>query len=92
LLLNKDKKVPLLWQVLSNKYGQQFQFGSHHDVKGKTYVSMGLKASEKKASKVVVYPAGSTVPVLYEGLQVLLFLTHSEADVISRIDQIRLSV
>ena len=55
-------------------------------------MSMGLKASEKKASKVVVYPAGSTVPVLYEGLQVPLFLTHSEADAISRIDQIRLSV
>jgi len=66
--LNKDKKVPLLWQVLSNKYGQDIQFGSHHDRKGKTSLSMSLKAGEKKASKVVIYPVDSTVPVLYEGL------------------------
>ncbi|KIM90274.1 hypothetical protein PILCRDRAFT_812003 [Piloderma croceum F 1598] len=68
LLLNKDKMVPLLWQVLSNKYGREIQFASHNDHKGKVYLSMGLKAGEKKASKVVIYPAGSTVPVLYEGL------------------------
>jgi protein disulfide-isomerase A6 len=67
LLLNKDKKVPLLWQVLSNKYGQDIQFGSHRDRKGKTSLSLGFKAGEKKASKVVIYPADSTVPVLYEG-------------------------
>jgi protein disulfide-isomerase A6 len=69
LLLNKDKKVPLLWQVLSNKYGQEIQFGSHHDHKGKTAVSMGLKVGDKKGSKVVIYPTDSAVPVLYEGLQ-----------------------
>jgi hypothetical protein len=69
LLLNKDKMVPLLWQVLSNKYGREIQFASHYDHKGKVYLSMGLNAGEKKASKVVIYPAGSTVPVLYEGLE-----------------------
>lgn len=68
LLLHKDKKIPLLWQVLSNKYGHDIQFGNCHDGKGKASVSMGLKAGQKKASKVVIYPVDSTVPVLYEGL------------------------
>ena len=61
--------VPLLWQVLSNKYGREIQFASHYDHKGKVYLSMGLKAGGKKASKVVIYPAGSTDPVLYEGFE-----------------------
>jgi len=69
LLLNKDKKSPLLWQVLSNKYGPEIQFGSHHDPKGKTAKSMGLTAgTKKKTSKVVIYPVDSTIPVLYHGL------------------------
>jgi len=69
LLLNKDNKAPLLWQVLSNKYGQDIQFGSHHDPKGKTSVSMGLKTGKKKSSsKVAIYLVDSTVPILYQGL------------------------
>ena len=76
LLLHKDKKVPLLWQVLSNKYGQDIQLGSHHDRKGKTSVSMGFKAGGKKSSKVVIYPVDSTAPVLYEGRQYLIDLFY----------------
>jgi protein disulfide-isomerase A6 len=70
LLLNKDKKMPLLWQVLSNKYSQEIQFGSHHDPKGKTAKSMGLTAGKKKTSKVALYPADSTTPALYDGQEV----------------------
>lgn len=69
LLLNKDKKVPLLWQVLSNKYGKDLEFGSFHDSKRKASMFMGFEADEKKSSKVIIYPVGSTVPVLYEGAE-----------------------
>jgi len=60
--------VPLLWQVLSNKYGHDIQFGSHHDFKGKTSKSMRLKSGKKKSPMVVIYPVDSTTPVPYEGL------------------------
>jgi protein disulfide-isomerase A6 len=68
LLLNKDKKVPLLWQVLSNKYGKDIEFGSFFDSKRKASMFLGFEAGEKKSSKVIVYPAGSKIPVMYEGL------------------------
>ncbi|RDB18494.1 Thioredoxin domain-containing protein C13F5.05, mitochondrial [Hypsizygus marmoreus] len=71
LLLTKDKKVPLLWKVLGNKYKDQLELGTHRDRKGKSSVVLGLEAGEKKAAKVLVYPAGSTKFVRYEGINKL---------------------
>ncbi|KAJ7876250.1 hypothetical protein B0H13DRAFT_2055442 [Mycena leptocephala] len=71
LLLTKDKKVPLLWQVLANKYKGQLEFGTHRDRKGKSSVALGFEAGEKKESKVLVYSPGSTKPFRYEGINKL---------------------
>lgn len=71
LLLTKDKKVPLLWQVLANKYAGQLEMGTHRDKEGKTSVSLGFEAGGKKGSKVLIYPVGSNTPVRYEGIQKL---------------------
>ncbi|KAF5379435.1 hypothetical protein D9615_006511 [Tricholomella constricta] len=68
LLLTKDKKVPLLWKVLGNKYKDQLELGTHRDRKGKSSVALGLEAGEKKQAKVLIYPAGSTNYVRYEGI------------------------
>ncbi|KAJ7156891.1 hypothetical protein C8R43DRAFT_997557 [Mycena crocata] len=71
LLLTKDKKVPLLWKVLANKYKGELEFGTHRDRKGKSSVALGLEAGEKKESKVLVYSPGSTTPFRYEGINKL---------------------
>ncbi|KAF8159257.1 hypothetical protein B0H34DRAFT_841823 [Crassisporium funariophilum] len=76
LLLTKDKKIPLLWKVLGNKYkGTTLEFGTHRDKKGKSSVEMGFEAGGKKESKVLLYPAGSTTPVRYDGILKLDSLT-----------------
>lgn len=67
LLLTKDKKVPLLWKVLGNKYQGQLEFATHRDRKGKSSVILGYEAGEKKAAKVFIYPVGSKQAVRYEG-------------------------
>ncbi|KAF8141448.1 thioredoxin-like protein [Boletus edulis] len=61
ILLNRDKKFPLLWQVLGNNYHKKIAFGHHSDPEGK------FAAEEGRFSKVIVYPAGSSIPILYEG-------------------------
>ncbi|KAG6885754.1 hypothetical protein C0993_010266 [Termitomyces sp. T159_Od127] len=66
LLLTKDTKVPLLWKVLSNKYKDQLELGTHRDREGKSSEALGLEAGGKKGSKVLIYPAGSTKFVMYE--------------------------
>ncbi|THU97674.1 hypothetical protein K435DRAFT_965318, partial [Dendrothele bispora CBS 962.96] len=71
LLLTKDKKVPLLWKVLGNKYQGQIELASHRDRKGKSSVFMGYEAGEKKVPKVLIYPIGSTKAVRYEGINKL---------------------
>ncbi|KAF5354562.1 hypothetical protein D9758_011190 [Tetrapyrgos nigripes] len=71
LLLTKDKKVPLLWKVLANKYKGQLEFASRRDRKGRSSEFMGYEAGEKKVPKVLVYPIGSTKPVMYEGINKL---------------------
>ncbi|KAG6895630.1 hypothetical protein C0992_000304, partial [Termitomyces sp. T32_za158] len=68
LLLTKDAKVPLLWKVLSNKYKDQIELGAHRDREGKSSEALGLETGGKKGSKVLIYPAGSTKFVRYEGL------------------------
>lgn len=68
ILFNRDKKFPLLWQVLGNNYHKKIAFGHHSDPEGKFAASLGFAVREEgKFSKVVVYPAGSSVPILYEG-------------------------
>ncbi|KAJ6561210.1 thioredoxin-like protein [Mycena vulgaris] len=73
LLLTKDKKVPLLWKVLANKYQGQLEFGTHRDRKGKSSVALGFEAGDlvKKESKVLVYSPGSTAAFRYEGINKL---------------------
>lgn len=60
----------MLWTVLGNKYRDQIQFAVNRDRKGRSSVFMGLEAGGPRVSKVVVYPAGSTQPVVYEGLYI----------------------
>jgi protein disulfide-isomerase A6 len=68
LLLTKDKKVPLLWRVLANKYsGTDILFGTHRDRKGRSSIEMGLEVGGKKEAKVLLYPIGSTTPFRYRG-------------------------
>ncbi|KAJ7089736.1 thioredoxin-like protein [Mycena belliarum] len=73
LLLTKDKKVPLLWKVLANKYEGKLEFGTHRDRKGKSSVALGFEAGDlvKKESKVLVYSPGSTTPFRYGGINKL---------------------
>jgi protein disulfide-isomerase A6 len=69
LLMTKDKRVPLLWRVLANKYsGTDILFGTHRDKNGKSSIEMGFEAGEKKEAKVLLYPIGSTTPVRYHGV------------------------
>ncbi|TBU45416.1 hypothetical protein BD309DRAFT_956311 [Dichomitus squalens] len=69
VLLNQGKDVPLLWQTLDNKYQGQIKFAVHRDRRGKSSLKMGLEQGEPKSSKVLLYPAGSTEYVRYEGIQ-----------------------
>jgi protein disulfide-isomerase A6 len=71
LLLRKSKKTPMLWSVLANKYHGQVEFGARVDRKGDTSVLLGLEVGEKKVSKVLLFPAGSTNFIVYEGIQKL---------------------
>jgi len=71
LLLRKNKKMPMLWSVLANKYQGQIEFGARLDRNGETSVQLGLEAGEKGVSKVILFPAGSTSFIVYEGLQKL---------------------
>jgi protein disulfide-isomerase A6 len=63
LLLTKDKKIPLLWKVLGNNYKGKLELGIHKDTDGKAPDVLGVA----KTAKVLIYPAGATKPVRYEG-------------------------
>lgn len=67
LLLTKEKKVPMLWKVLANQFLGRLELASHRDRRGKSSVALGMEKGEKKDAKVLVYPAGSTEYVRYEG-------------------------
>lgn len=68
LLLMKERKVPLLWKVLANKYsGTDIIFGMHRDRKGRSSIEMGLEVGGKKEAKILLYPIGSTTPFRYRG-------------------------
>ncbi|CAL1714404.1 unnamed protein product [Somion occarium] len=68
LLVNNGKHIPLLWQVLANKYRDYFAFAIHRDRKGKSSVKMGMEAGAKGTSKVLIYPPGKTDFVRFEGI------------------------
>jgi len=68
LLLSKAKDMPLMWKVLANKYRDVFVFANHRDSDGKSFAALGYKAGIRKESKLLVYPAGSTKPFLFEGV------------------------
>ncbi|KAH8104078.1 hypothetical protein BXZ70DRAFT_1052435 [Cristinia sonorae] len=68
LLLNNGKHIPLLWQVLGNKYKDFFTFAIHRDRHGKSSIAMGLESQEFGQSKVLIYPPGKTDFVVYEGI------------------------
>ncbi|KAI0281146.1 hypothetical protein BGY98DRAFT_960147 [Russula aff. rugulosa BPL654] len=67
LLLSKAKDIPLMWKVLANKYRDDFAFANHCDLKGKSSEALGYDAGTQKESKILVYPAGSNKPFLFEG-------------------------
>jgi protein disulfide-isomerase A6 len=71
LLLTKDKKVPMLWKVLSNKYNKM-KFGIHRDTEGMMAVTLGADfGSGHTGSKVLIFPAGSTVPAPFDGMYII---------------------
>ena len=67
MLINNGKGIPLLWQALSNKYKDHISFGIHRDRHHKSSLAMGFEAGPKGSSKVLIYPAGSTEFIRYEG-------------------------
>ncbi|VDC05190.1 unnamed protein product [Peniophora sp. CBMAI 1063] len=68
LLLTRAKTVPLVWQVVANKYRDDFKFASHRDRKGRSSVAMGFEAGGDKDSKILYYPPGSTMPIRFQGI------------------------
>lgn len=67
LLVNNGKGIPLLWQVLGNKYKDNIKFSVHRDRGGKSSTAMGLQANEKGQSQVLIYPPGQTDFIRYDG-------------------------
>lgn len=66
--MGKDKKVPLLWKALGNRYTHKMEFATAPDPKGTILAALGLTADdEKKGAKVVIYAPDSDEPVLYSG-------------------------
>jgi protein disulfide-isomerase A6 len=70
--MNKSNKMPLLWRVLSNKYGNDLVFVNCRDRKGKESVALGFEAGPQWQGKVLVYGREDKEPVLYEGLSVIV--------------------
>jgi protein disulfide-isomerase A6 len=56
-----------MWKVLANKYRDDFAFANHRDRKGKSSEALGYDAGTQKESKILVYPAGSAKPSLFDG-------------------------
>jgi len=67
VLLLSTKDIPLMWKVLANKYRDDFAFANHHDRNGRASSTLGYDAGTQKESKILIYPAGSATPFLFEG-------------------------
>ncbi|EJC99936.1 uncharacterized protein FOMMEDRAFT_112230 [Fomitiporia mediterranea MF3/22] len=68
LLMKKTNKMPLLWSTLANKYGDDMEFFSHRDRRGKSSVKLGFEKGEDGDSKVLIWPAGETKPRQFMGI------------------------
>jgi protein disulfide-isomerase A6 len=56
-----------MWKVLANKYRDDLAFANHRDRDGKASATLGYDVATQKESKILVYPAGSAMPFLFEG-------------------------
>jgi protein disulfide-isomerase A6 len=65
--MNKSNKMPLLWKVLSNKYGDKVVFINCRDRRGKVSVELGFEVGEKQ-HKILMYGADEAEPILYDGM------------------------
>ncbi|KAH8810444.1 hypothetical protein DL96DRAFT_1821508 [Flagelloscypha sp. PMI_526] len=75
-LLNKDKRVPLLWQVIANNFDGQIDFASFYDRKGKGSKALGFDWDENnKKSILLVFDKESTEMHVYSGMMKLDSLT-----------------
>ncbi|KAF8728499.1 hypothetical protein AX14_006556 [Amanita brunnescens Koide BX004] len=63
LLLTKEKTVPLLWKVLGSKYHGLLRLAVIKNEKGDIPSNLGVAEN----AKVVLYLAGSSKPIVYEG-------------------------
>jgi len=68
ILLNKGSKVPLLWKVLANRYGDDIVFAIIHDKKGRVSKALGFDIGAPKDSKVIVFAAEEGDGILYNGV------------------------
>jgi protein disulfide-isomerase A6 len=71
LLLNQGKHIPMLWQVMSVRYHEHIKFALHRDRQGRSSEKLGFEKGPSGSAKVLIYPAGSTNYVRYEGTVVL---------------------
>ncbi|KAF9454400.1 hypothetical protein P691DRAFT_841419, partial [Macrolepiota fuliginosa MF-IS2] len=62
IFLTKEKKVPLLWKVLVDRYSGKLESAAHRGEDGGTTRDLGF---DEKV-KVLVYPSGSSTPAKYE--------------------------
>ncbi|GBE86733.1 thioredoxin-like protein [Sparassis latifolia] len=69
ILLHPGKEIPLMWKSLGNKYKDAISFAIHRDKTGKSAVKLGAEDHASKASRILVYPPGSTEFVRYDGTQ-----------------------
>jgi len=63
LLLTKEKTVPLLWKVLASKYHGRLRLAVSKNEKGDIPSQLGVPQD----TKIALYLAGSSKPVVYEG-------------------------
>ena len=57
----------MLWQVMSVRYQEHLKFAVHRDRYGRSSEKMGFEKGPKGSAKVLIYPAGSSDYVRYEG-------------------------
>ncbi|KIJ55097.1 hypothetical protein M422DRAFT_23749 [Sphaerobolus stellatus SS14] len=67
VLMNKSNKTPLLWKVISQKYGDKITFVNCRDRKGKESANLGFEITDKKHKLLIFGPNGEE-PILYEGI------------------------
>lgn len=56
-----------MWKALGNKYKDHITFSILQDKSGKSAVKLGVEEKPDRTSKVLVYPAGSSDFVRFDG-------------------------